>query len=102
VVRFWMPWPNAAEFSGWGLRIAAAAYFIPLLIAAALGWILGPRNYWAWVLTLGPILYFSAIHAVFLGSLRYRLPAEYPLCIAAAVGLRIACQGFVRPVRPTT
>jgi 4-amino-4-deoxy-L-arabinose transferase-like glycosyltransferase len=99
VVRFWMPWPNAEQFSGMGLRLAVAAYFIPVVLAAVLGWILGPRNYWAWVLTLGPILYFSAIHAVFLGSLRYRLPAEYPLCIAAAVGLRHIWTGLVRVKR---
>jgi hypothetical protein len=94
-----MPWPNAEQFSGMGLRLAVAAYFIPVVLAAVLGWILGPRNYWAWVLTLGPILYFSAIHAVFLGSLRYRLPAEYPLCIAAAVGLRQIWTGLVRAKR---
>lgn len=99
VVRFWMPWPNAEQFSGMGLRLAVAAYFIPVVLAAVLGWIFGPRNYWAWVLTLGPILYFSAIHAVFLGSLRYRLPAEYPLCIAAAVGLRHIWTGRVRVKR---
>ncbi len=99
VVRFWMPWPNAEQFSGMGLRLAVAAYFIPVVLAAVLGWILGPRNYWAWVLTLGPILYFSAIHAVFLGSLRYRLPVEYPLCIAAAVGLRHIWTGLVRVKR---
>jgi 4-amino-4-deoxy-L-arabinose transferase-like glycosyltransferase len=99
VARFWMPWPNAEQFSGMGLRLTVAAYFIPVVLAAVLGWILGPRNYWAWVLTLGPILYFSAIHAVFLGSLRYRLPAEYPLCIAAAVGVRHIWTGLVRVKR---
>jgi 4-amino-4-deoxy-L-arabinose transferase-like glycosyltransferase len=88
IARFWMPWPNAGQFSGLGLRFAIAVYFVPVVLGAVLGWIFGPRNYWGWVLTLGPILYFSAIHAVFLGSLRYRLPAEYPLCIAAAVGFR--------------
>ena len=82
-----MPWPNAAQFSGSILRGAIAVYFIPLLLAAALGFVLGPRNFWIWTLAIGPIVYFSAIHAVFLGSLRYRLPAEYPLSIAAAVGL---------------
>jgi hypothetical protein len=88
IKRYWMPWPNAKQFEGFFLKIAIAAYFIPVLLAAAVGWLFGPRNFWGWVLTLGPILYFAGVHAVFLGSLRYRLPAEYPLCIAAAIGLQ--------------
>jgi 4-amino-4-deoxy-L-arabinose transferase-like glycosyltransferase len=86
--RFWMPWPNAKQFEGFLLTLAIAAYFVPLLLAAAIGWLAGPRNFWGWTLTWGPILYFCALHAVFLGSLRYRLPAEYPLAIAAAVGIQ--------------
>lgn len=87
LVRFWMPWPNARQFGGLGPRIVVAAYFIPVLLVAVYGWLTGPRNFWGWFIIFGPILYFSAIHAVFLGSLRYRLPVEYPLCIASAVGL---------------
>jgi hypothetical protein len=36
--------------------------------------------------TWGPILYFSAIHVLFVGSIRYRLPAEYPFAVLSAVG----------------
>jgi 4-amino-4-deoxy-L-arabinose transferase-like glycosyltransferase len=88
IKRFWMPWPNAKQFDGLLAKIAIAAYFIPVLLAAGWGWLTGPRNFWGWLLTLGPLFYFCALHAIFLGSLRYRLPAEYPLCIAAAVGLQ--------------
>ncbi|HEV3302986.1 MAG TPA: glycosyltransferase family 39 protein, partial [Planctomycetaceae bacterium] len=73
--RFWMPWPNAKQFDGLFPKVAVAVYFIPILLAAVIGWLTGPRNFWAWTLTLGPILYFCALHAIFLGSLRYRLPA---------------------------
>jgi len=100
LVRFWMPWPNAKQFGGLGPRIAVAAFFIPVLLAAVYGWLTGPRNFWGWAISLGPILYFSAIHAVFLGSLRYRLPVEYPLCIASAVGLEQLMRRFV--ARTTT
>jgi 4-amino-4-deoxy-L-arabinose transferase-like glycosyltransferase len=96
IARFWMPWPNAPQFSGLAPRLAIAIYFVPAVLAALCGWMFGPRNYWGWVLTWGPILYFAAIHAVFLGSLRYRLPAEYPLCIAAAVGFRQIWMRFGR------
>jgi hypothetical protein len=38
-------------------------------------------------LAAGPILFLGAVHAVFIGSVRYRLPAEYPLLTLAALGL---------------
>ena len=88
IKRFWMPWPNAKQFDSLFAKLAIAAYFLPVLLAAAVGWLTGPRNFWGWVLSLGPLFYFCVLHAIFLGSLRYRLPAEYPLCIAAAVGLQ--------------
>ena len=43
---------------------------------------------WAWMLVAFPLLYFAALHTVFVGSLRYRVPAEYPLWILAAAGFR--------------
>jgi 4-amino-4-deoxy-L-arabinose transferase-like glycosyltransferase len=100
--RFWMPWPNAKQFSNLTVKFAIAAYFLPVLAGAIIGWIWGPRNPWAWILTLGPILYFSCVHAIFLGSLRYRLPAEYPLCIAAAVGFRHIWIRLTGRIQPST
>jgi hypothetical protein len=97
-----MPWPNADQFSDVGLKIAVAVYFIPVLAAAAAGLIWGPRNPWVWILTLGPIVYFSCIHTVFLGSLRYRLPAEYPFCIAAAVGIQLLWKRRIGRTQPST
>jgi len=91
IKRFWSPWPNARQFAGRLFALAVAIYFIPLLIMSAIGWFRGPRSFWGWTLAVGPILYFAATHAVFLGSLRYRFPAEFPLCIAAAVGCVRLC-----------
>jgi 4-amino-4-deoxy-L-arabinose transferase-like glycosyltransferase len=102
LLRFWMPWPNAEQFSGLGIKLAIGAYFVPVLAAALVGLVWGPRNPWAWILALGPIVYFSCIHAVFLGSLRYRLPAEYPLCLAAAVGFQHVWNRLNRQPRPST
>jgi 4-amino-4-deoxy-L-arabinose transferase-like glycosyltransferase len=84
--RYWKPWPNASQFDRWYVKCAVFISSVPLWIAAAYtifrcrpGWI-------AIALTIGPILYFSAVHTVFVGSLRYRLPAEYPLAVLAAAG----------------
>lgn len=86
--RYWKPWPNAAQFGGAGPALLVAVFFVPVFVLAIRGFWLTRARPWAWLLTLGPILYFAAIHAVFVGSLRYRLPAEYPLCVLAAAGCR--------------
>ena len=107
--RFWSPVPNAAQFDDSLARLAVAGFFIPTVLLALLGghfvvrrgttdprtindrpsnW---PRREVAWflLLTAGPIVYFTALHLVFVSSLRYRLPAEYPLLILTAVGLQV-------------
>lgn len=85
--RYWKPWPSAEQFGGFLPALLVFVFFVPVCVLAVRGWWLARTRPWTWLLTLGPILYFAAIHAVFVGSLRYRLPAEYPLCVLAAVGL---------------
>ena len=85
--RYCKPWPSAMQFGGLGPALLVAGFFLPVCVLAVRGCWLSRQRPWAWLLPLGPILYFAAIHAVFVGSLRYRLPAEYPLCVLAAVGL---------------
>ena len=84
--RYWKPWPNAVQFGGLGPAVMVAAVFLPLMFFAVRGFWIARHRPWVWMLTLGPILYFAAIHSLFVGSLRYRLPAEYPLCVLAAAG----------------
>ena len=85
--RFWKPWPNAAQFQSWWLSIGLAAFVVPMLGFAAVGFWGHRRDLAVVVLAAGPIVYFSAIHSLFIGSLRYRLPAEYPFLILTAVGV---------------
>ena len=86
LARFWSPVPNAEQFRSWPIRASVAASFIPLAALALIGAWRMRRERWVLVLTLGPIFYFCALHIVFVSSLRYRLPAEYPLLVLAAVG----------------
>lgn len=84
--RFWNPLPNAEQFGHWAVAAGVAAFFVPVVFFALYGgWKLRGQP-WLLLLTAGTILYFSAIHTIFLGSLRYRLPAEYPLLPLAAAG----------------
>lgn len=85
--RFWALWPNASQFQAWWMRLGVAAFTLPMFALAAIGAWRSRADFRLLLLTLGPVVYFSAIHCVFVGSLRYRLPAEYPLLILTAIGL---------------
>jgi 4-amino-4-deoxy-L-arabinose transferase-like glycosyltransferase len=92
--RYWKPWPNAEQFRNPVVTAAVVASFLPLMVLAVYGgWLLRGR-FWLLLLTAGPLLYFSAVHAVFVSSLRYRLPAEYPLLVLSAVGWQRALRGW--------
>lgn len=87
IVRFWKPWPNASQFRMWWLCLAVSAFFLPMAGLALYEATRRRHDIRCLLLTLGPVIYFTGIHAVFVGSLRYRLPAEYPLLILTAGGL---------------
>jgi hypothetical protein len=84
--RFWKPWPSAEEAGGWVSKLIIAGFSLLLFAGCLIGVWLYRRNFVVLALTLGPVLFFSVLHAVFVGSLRYRLPAEYPMAVLAAAG----------------
>jgi 4-amino-4-deoxy-L-arabinose transferase-like glycosyltransferase len=86
--RYWNPWPNAAQFDHWSIRLVLGGSYVVMMLCAAIGGWRERKRFWMLALTAGPILYFAAIHTVFVSSLRYRLPAEYPLLILSAAGVR--------------
>ena len=88
LARYWSPWPNAAQFRTWYLMIPLALFFAAIMLAAIRGGWLSRDRFWLCLLTAGPIVYFAGIHALFIGSIRYRLPAEYPLLVLTAIGIR--------------
>ncbi len=86
--RFWKPWPNAEQFRHPLLGLTVASGFLFLLISAVWGsWVVRERL-WLVFLCWAPILYFTGIHLFFVSSLRYRLPAEFPLAVLAGMGLQ--------------
>lgn len=87
LLRYWTPWPNAAQFQNPLVRIVVVISFLLLFVPAIYGTWLARRRWEVLLVTWGPILYFSAIHMLFVGSIRYRLPAEYPFAVLAGLGL---------------
>jgi len=85
--RMWNIWPNEPAFRSWPMRLAVAATYVPLMLLAIVGaWRLR-RQTQDVLLLLAPAVYLSGLHAVFVGSLRYRQPALLTLAILTAAAL---------------
>jgi hypothetical protein len=80
--------PLSSEYGSRRNVIVAALYMIPLLLLVVLGLCRGPLPVSAKVLLVLPAIYFTVAHAVSVGSLRYRVPADVPMAgvAASAVG----------------
>lgn len=85
--RTWNPFLNASQFRSVGLQAAISAAFFVLVTSALVGAWVHRGSGWLLLIAITPVAYFTAIHMVFVGSVRYRLPGEYPLMVLAAAGL---------------
>lgn len=99
LARMWNPVPNVAEYQSPAVRVISAAWTIPTFTAALIGGILcvrsGGREGWRVALFMAlPALYLSALHCLFVGSVRYRLGAVPLLEILAAYALARLIQRF--------
>ena len=86
--RYWSLVPNAAQFRDAKLQAVVLLAGLPLFVFALYGAWLYRRDVSLLALTAGAIVLFAGLHLFFVGSLRYRLPAEYPLAVLAAFGMR--------------
>ncbi len=86
--RFWSPWPNASEYRSAVLAVASTLLVVPLYLLMLMGAWIRRHDLRAWVLLAGPVLYFCAVHLVFVSSIRYRIPGEPAALGLAAIGLR--------------
>jgi hypothetical protein len=83
--RTWSPMFNAQDFNIRPIQVLMALWHIPLFLLALLGIPRVPAA--VRILLLVPLVYFTLIHALFLGSVRYRVPLMPVVCLFAAAGL---------------
>ena len=84
LARTWSPLPLSSEFGRPAYRLIALIYSLPFDVLLILGLVRGELVRPAKVFLLAPAIYLSIVHALTVGSLRYRLPAEGPMAIIAA------------------
>ena len=83
-VRIWNVWPNEASLRNWVFRAVLTVAYLPVLALGLWGvWRTAGRG-WPYVMCLLPAVYFTALHMVFVGSIRYRQPALLVLLVPAA------------------
>lgn len=92
LARMWNPFPNVQTYQSPLVRAVAAIWTIPTFILAVVGALLltiksGRQSVRTAIFLLLPALYLSALHSLFVGSVRYRLGAIPMVEILAAVAL---------------
>jgi 4-amino-4-deoxy-L-arabinose transferase-like glycosyltransferase len=93
--RYWSAWPNADEYRNLVLIVTSAVIVVPIYFLIIAGAWDRHRDARALVLLAGPVLYFCAIHLVFVSSIRYRIPGEMAATALAGIGFA----SIVRRVR---
>ena len=99
--RFWALLPRAAEAGPPAFGWACAAWSVAVWALAAAGLVRHRRHWRLLLVAAGPLLYLAALHLVFVGSMRYRMPGELPLCVLAAAAWAATPPRAAAPPRGT-
>jgi hypothetical protein len=85
IARTWSPVPLSKDGSGNALLTwVSAIYSVPLFALTLVGIFMPKLSRQAKVYLLCPAIYLTAIHALSVGSIRYRLPGDVPMAVMAA------------------
>jgi 4-amino-4-deoxy-L-arabinose transferase-like glycosyltransferase len=96
--RMWSPMPLSENFGTTKHRVLALLYSVPFDILLLFGLLRGNLPRTAKVFLVVPAIYLSMVHALTVGSLRYRIPVEPVLAILAASAV-VALMGVGEPGR---
>jgi hypothetical protein len=81
ICRTWSPIPLSKEYGSRKYIAVGLLFSLPFDVLVILGLWKGSSPRKAKVLLLIPAIYFTVIHALSVGSLRYRIPAEPPMSV---------------------
>ncbi|MCR9202237.1 MAG: phospholipid carrier-dependent glycosyltransferase [Planctomycetaceae bacterium] len=84
--QFLQPVPNSLADKGWAIWAGCTTLWCTLMGGVLLAVGIGRTRWPQLLLTAGPLCLFLTVHMVFVGSVRYRLPLEFPLTILSAYG----------------
>jgi len=99
LARTWNPFPNVAEHRSGRSAWAGAIYSLALFVLAFVGALRLWRNRRGQLaLLLAPVLYFSLVHMVYVGSVRYRVPLMPLLAVVGCAA--ISPRGPLPPACP--
>jgi hypothetical protein len=85
---FLSPVPNFAKTEVWVFSVVCVVCWLLLTFSTVGG--LASRQWECsdLLVLVGPLVLFLLVHMVFVGSVRYRLPVEFPLSVLGAIGWR--------------
>jgi len=98
LARTWNIWPNYDELRSPWIRLMVAGSYLPVIVFAVIGACRWIGRGWPYALLLMPAVYFSLLHMVFVGSIRYRQPAMLTLIALAAAAVLSGKSRTDRPV----
>ncbi len=86
LARTWSPFPLSEEYGKRSYVMIGLLFSVPFDLLVLIGVVRGglPRQVVLWLAL--PAIYFTVVHALSVGSLRYRVPAEPPLAVLAGAG----------------
>jgi hypothetical protein len=98
----WNIVPNLETHRSPAEMLVSAAWMVPMLILGAAGVLAPGPNRSTRVLLLLPVAYFTLLHMLFVGSVRYRVPVMPYVEVLAAAGLILVARSLrPKPSRPS-
>lgn len=93
--RTWSVTMNAAGYSSFRYNLVSVLSVTPIYLLAFLGFVRIRRHPWTLAFLVTPIVYFSLLHCIFVGSVRYRVPVMPFVFVVAATGLCSLIRGSI-------
>jgi hypothetical protein len=94
----WNVVPNLESHRSWMEMLVSAAWMVPMLILGVIGLLAPGPNRSTRAILLLPVAYFTLLHMLFVGSVRYRVPVMPYVEVLAAVGVMLVARS-IRPKR---